>query len=54
MIAMKLPAFLNRLRRDEHGAAIVEFALLGPAFLLMLMGVLQVGMAMVPRVASSQ
>ncbi len=40
-----LPLF-PRIRRDENGAAAIEFALLGPAFLLMLMGVLQVGMAM--------
>lgn len=38
-------AFLKRIGRDEHGAAAIEFALLGPAFLLMLMGVLQVGIA---------
>ncbi|MCB2065421.1 MAG: pilus assembly protein [Erythrobacter sp.] len=43
---MRLPTFLTRLRRSDHGAAAVEFALLGPAFLLMMLGVLQVGIAM--------
>lgn len=31
-------AALNRLRRDEGGATIVEFALITPPFLIMLMG----------------
>lgn len=43
---MRKLTFFPRIRRDEKGAAAIEFALLGPAFLLMLMGVLQVGMAM--------
>lgn len=33
----------RRLLRSQSGAAIVEFALLGPLFLMMLLGVLQVG-----------
>lgn len=37
---------LPRIKRDENGAMAVEFALLGPIFLLLLVGVLQVGMAM--------
>lgn len=43
---MRKLTLFPRIRRDENGAAAIEFALLGPAFLLMLMGVLQVGMAM--------
>ncbi len=39
------PMFL-RITRDENGAIAVEFALLAPIFLLLLVGVLQVGMAM--------
>lgn len=38
--------FLARLSRDESGATIIEFALLAPMFLLMIMGVFQVGAAM--------
>jgi Flp pilus assembly pilin Flp len=37
---------VHRLRRSEDGAAAVEFALLGPAFILMMLGVLQIGIAM--------
>lgn len=33
----------RRLIRSQSGAAIIEFALLGPLFLMMLIGVLQVG-----------
>lgn len=43
---MKTRLSLPRLVRDENGAIAVEFALLGPIFLLLLVGVLQVGMAM--------
>ncbi len=39
-------AFLNRLRQDTLGAAAIEFALLGPAFLVMMLGVLQVGLGL--------
>lgn len=35
-----------RLFRDTGGAATVEFALLGPIMLILMMGVLQFGMAM--------
>lgn len=38
--------FLNRMLRDENGAAIIEFALLGPALIVMLLGVLQVGLGL--------
>lgn len=37
---------LHRLFADLRGAAAIEFALLAPAFLLMFIGVLQVGVAM--------
>jgi Flp pilus assembly protein TadG len=38
--------FLTRLRGDTSGTAILEFGLLGPAFIAMLLGVLQVGMGL--------
>lgn len=38
--------FINRLRADTLGAAAIEFALLGPAFLVMMLGVLQVGLGL--------
>lgn len=37
---------LFHLRRNSEGAATVEFALLGPIMITMMMGVLQIGMAM--------
>jgi Flp pilus assembly protein TadG len=41
------PRFLLlRLARDRTGGAIIEFALLGPLVITMLLGVLQIGMAM--------
>jgi len=36
----------QRLRKDERGIAIVEFAFAGPLFLLLLMGVFDIGYAM--------
>lgn len=36
----------DRLKRDENGAATVEFALLGPVMITLMLGVLQVGIAM--------
>ena len=39
-------SFLRRLRGDTVGAAAIEFALLGPAFIVMMLGVLQVGMGL--------
>lgn len=36
----------SRLRNDTAGAAAIEFALLGPAFIVMMLGVLQVGMGL--------
>lgn len=36
----------KRLRSDETGSMAVEFALIGPAFLVMLFGVLQAGIAL--------
>lgn len=38
--------FLNRLQRDNAGAAAIEFALIGPAFIVMMLGVLQVGLGL--------
>lgn len=43
---MKCPPLFSRVLCDDTGAVAVEFALLGPAFLVMLLGVLQVGIAM--------
>lgn len=39
-------SFLNRIVTDERGGAIIEFALLGPAFIVMMLGVLQVGLGL--------
>ncbi|WP_435417545.1 TadE/TadG family type IV pilus assembly protein [Parerythrobacter aurantius] len=39
-------AFLARLRRDSRGAAIIEFAVLAPLVIGLMLGVLQVGIAM--------
>ncbi len=38
--------FLNRILRDERASMVVEFALLGPVFVVMFLGVLQVGIAL--------
>ncbi|MFM5916992.1 MAG: TadE/TadG family type IV pilus assembly protein [Novosphingobium sp.] len=38
--------FLTRLGKDERAATAVEFALIGPAFLTMFFGVMQVGIGM--------
>ncbi len=38
--------YLTNLRRDNSGSAVIEFALIGPAFIAMFMGVLQIGMGM--------
>lgn len=43
---MTRSSFLRRLRDDATGTAILEFALLGPAFIAMLLGVLQVGIGL--------
>lgn len=43
---MTIRQLFSRLRRDETGATAIEFALLSPALILMMIGVLQVGMAM--------
>jgi len=37
---------LRRLARDDAGSMIIEFAILGPALIVMLLGVLQTGIAM--------
>lgn len=43
---MSLPvAFFHRLKRHERGAVIVEFALLAPVLIAMMLGILQIGLA---------
>ena len=39
-------AIIRRLRVNSQGAVAVEFALIGPAFIVMLLGVLQVGIGL--------
>lgn len=39
-------ALAHRLKADARGAVAIEFALLGPAFIVMLLGVLQVGIGL--------
>lgn len=43
---MKIRSLFYRIKRNQDGAIAVEFALLAPLFLLMFMGVLQVGIAL--------
>lgn len=43
---MRVPRILVRLIGDRGGTVAIEFALIGPAFLLMLLGVLQIGIAL--------
>lgn len=43
---MSSRSFILGLVRDERGAMIVEFAILGPLLIAMLLGVLQLGIAM--------
>jgi len=38
--------FFLRLARDTHGSALIEFGLLGPVVITLMLGVLQMGMAM--------
>ena len=38
----------RRFRRDERGSVMVEFALVGPIFILLLCGVLEMGILMSP------
>ena len=40
------PTFQRRLIADESGAMAIEFGLLGPLLIAMLLGVLQIGLAM--------
>ena len=40
---MQVRAFITGLTRDRHGSVLVEFALLAPVLLTLLVGVLQVG-----------
>lgn len=44
MTRLRAPLSIARLRGDERGAALVEFALVAPIFLTLLMGVIQVGL----------
>jgi Flp pilus assembly protein TadG len=44
MTDLRAHPFIARLRADERGAALVEFALVAPIFLTLLMGVIQVGL----------
>jgi len=37
------PSFVRRLARSSDGAALIEFAILGPAFLALLVAILQTG-----------
>lgn len=41
---MTMIDFIRKLRQDTKGAAIVEFALIAPVFMMMTFGVLHVGM----------
>ena len=43
---IRIRQFITRLRSDHRGAAAIEFALIGPAMITMLFGVLQVGIAL--------
>jgi Flp pilus assembly protein TadG len=45
MLRAALP-LLRRLRDDRDGSMVVEFALIGPVFIALLLGVLQAGLAM--------
>lgn len=47
MTALRL--FLRRLRRERRGAALIEFAFLGPVFLLLLMGIFDYGWQLYAR-----
>ena len=42
----KIRQFSQRLYRDERGATVIEFAILGPVLIMMLLGVMQVGLYM--------
>ena len=41
-----MTSFLRRLRGNTVGATAIEFALLGPAFIVVMLGVMQVGMGL--------
>ena len=40
---MRLPPVIRRLRRDQRGATIIEFAIISGPMLLLLMGGLELG-----------
>lgn len=41
-----LHSFARHLRQDTHGSTAIEFAIIGPAFIALLLGVLQFGIAL--------
>lgn len=43
---MTAPSILNRLLRDSSGSTIIEFALIGPVMIGMMLGALQLGVGM--------
>lgn len=43
---MRLPLFLHRLRRDERGSILIEFAFLAPVIIIAMIGVFQVAFYM--------
>jgi Flp pilus assembly protein TadG len=43
---MRKPSLFRRLRDDSAGSVIIEFALIGPTMIAMLLGVLQFGIGM--------
>ncbi|MFC4295457.1 TadE/TadG family type IV pilus assembly protein [Novosphingobium tardum] len=43
---MTTAQFLRALRKDQAGAAVIEFAILAPAIIAMMLGVFQVGIAL--------
>jgi Flp pilus assembly protein TadG len=43
---ISLIRLVRRFRQDRNGSVVIEFALIGPALIVALIGVLQVGMAM--------
>ena len=46
---LRKSAYLHRLTKDEHGVTAIEFALISPVFLFMLMGTFDIGYAIYMR-----
>ena len=40
---MRIPAFIRRVRRDRRGVTVTEFGLIAPTFLMLLLGVFDLG-----------